>query len=403
MISSEVPAAQVKPFRVLITYAWWRASYVVLKSLSGEGCEVYVADYSSSAMCRFSRLSKKFIKIPSSADTGEKFVNYIIGVIKKYRIDLYIPMNTEVLPVAKYIHRFPESVRISLTDYENIRKANNKYSAYLLARKLGVPVPRTVMIRSPEDLSKAEQTGIPAVLKCLEKQAGIGIKFIDRKTQLERSYLTLASLYKGPFILQEKVPGESYGVSCLYEKGKPVAVFTHKAIIEQYIRGGPSTRRVSVKMPMLEECAYKILNSMNWHGIAMLEFLYDEASGKFNFIEINPRFWGSLNLPYISGVNFPYLLHMVAAGREISLIKGDYPEGIISTWIFGDIYSFFIQLLKGKARKDFIFKFLKFRTDGFDVLNVKDIKVFMGEFLDAFVSFLKSHKDMKYMFFLDGE
>jgi len=47
----------------------------------------------------------------------------------------------------------------------------------------------------------------------------------------------------------------------------------------------------------------------------MVEFKYDNHRKRFYIIEVNPRYWGSLPLAVLSGVNFP-VLHALSALEE---------------------------------------------------------------------------------------
>lgn len=86
----------------------------------------------------------------------------------------------------------------------------------------------------------------------------------------------------------------------------------HKRIRELYTMGGPSTCAISVYDPKLLDYGLKILGALNWHGIAMVEFKKDSKDGTFKLMEINPKFWGSLDLAIASGIDFPYLLYKMA-------------------------------------------------------------------------------------------
>jgi len=37
----------------------------------------------------------------------------------------------------------------------------------------------------------------------------------------------------------------------------------------------------------------------------MIEFKYDRKRNEFFLIEVNPKFWGSILLPIVAGINFP--------------------------------------------------------------------------------------------------
>ena len=69
----------------------------------------------------------------------------------------------------------------------------------------------------------------------------------------------------------------------------------------------------------------------------MVEFKKDPRDGQCKLMEINPRFWGSLELSVLSGVNFPYLLYRMETEGDIEPVI-DYKEGIRCRWLLpGDI------------------------------------------------------------------
>jgi predicted ATP-grasp superfamily ATP-dependent carboligase len=50
-------------------------------------------------------------------------------------------------------------------------------------------------------------------------------------------------------------------------------------------------------------------------GVAMVEFKLDRRKGNAaKLIDVNGRFWGSLQLAILSGVDFPYYLYQLAVG-----------------------------------------------------------------------------------------
>ncbi len=65
------------------------------------------------------------------------------------------------------------------------------------------------------------------------------------------------------------------------------------------------------------ELGLSLLKSLNWIGVAMAEFKVDPRDGIPKLMEVNPRFWGSLHLAIVSGVDFPYLILKMAEGRNL--------------------------------------------------------------------------------------
>ncbi len=88
--------------------------------------------------------------------------------------------------------------------------------------------------------------------------------------------------------------------------------------------------------PVLEAYAETLLASVNFHGVAMVEFKHDEETGRSWLLEVNPRFWGSLALAIQSGVDFPYLLYRMATEGDIPPVL-EYEPGRVVKWILGDL------------------------------------------------------------------
>jgi predicted ATP-grasp superfamily ATP-dependent carboligase len=89
----------------------------------------------------------------------------------------------------------------------------------------------------------------------------------------------------------------------------------------------------------MEKIAISLLKEFNWHGVAMVEFKLDERTNEPVLMEINPRFWGSLNQAISAGVNFPLLLHTMAVEGDVKPVL-NYKLGFKSRWLLGDIRSY---------------------------------------------------------------
>jgi hypothetical protein len=60
-------------------------------------------------------------------------------------------------------------------------------------------------------------------------------------------------------------------------------------------------------------------------------------------MEINTRFWGSLQLAIDAGVDFPWLLYQLATGTTPETVT-DYKVGIRLRWLLGDLDSLYLTL-----------------------------------------------------------
>ena len=77
----------------------------------------------------------------------------------------------------------------------------------------------------------------------------------------------------------------------------------------------------------------------------MVEFKMDLADQTLKLMEINGRFWGSLQLAIDAGVDFPSLLIQTLADDPMPLID-NYRIGVRSRWLMGDIDALLMRLFK---------------------------------------------------------
>ena len=75
----------------------------------------------------------------------------------------------------------------------------------------------------------------------------------------------------------------------------------------------------------------------------MIECKRDLATGREMVMEVNGRFWGSLQLAIDAGIDFPALLVRCAAGETVPQ-TGDYRVGVRSRWFWGDVDHLYLRL-----------------------------------------------------------
>ena len=63
----------------------------------------------------------------------------------------------------------------------------------------------------------------------------------------------------------------------------------------------------------------------------MVEFRYDVRDNNYKLLEINPKFWGSLDLALAAGVDFPLGLLQMARGGQLDYSE-DYRRELRYHW-----------------------------------------------------------------------
>ena len=139
-----------------------------------------------------------------------------------------------------------------------------------------------------------------------------------------------------PVLLQERIEGPGRGLFACFDRGQPVAFFAHRRLREKPPSGGVSVLCESTTLdPIAVDYGTRLLSRLGWHGVAMVEFKQDNRDGSLRLMEINARFWGSLQLAIDAGVNFPCILADIAAGKPPTGPM-QYRVGVRTRWLAGD-------------------------------------------------------------------
>jgi len=140
-----------------------------------------------------------------------------------------------------------------------------------------------------------------------------------------------------PLLLQQRIVGPGIGIFLLIWNGQLLATFAHRRLREKPHSGGVSVYSESVMADAdLVERSRTLLEHMRWCGVAMVEFKRDASTGTPYLMEVNGRFWGSLQLAIDAGVDFPALLVAAASGEAVSA-PAEYRIGSRMRWWWGDV------------------------------------------------------------------
>ncbi len=151
------------------------------------------------------------------------------------------------------------------------------------------------------------------------------IKSPDLLSSIADTYLAK----NGPFLIQEKIPFRTkytVGALCNHEHQlKRVCVI--KELRNYPIETGQACYVETVTKPELVNLTENLLKTLNFFGVADIDFVIDERDNQPKLMEVNPRFWGSLQVAINAGVDFPYLLHKMLNEGDIEKSL-DYITGI---------------------------------------------------------------------------
>lgn len=292
-------------FRVLVTETDYKHSIALARYIKREFNDVHLTGVSRNRI-RYARLYKCFDEVLENST--------IEAALRAAQFDMVIPVgSTSVLEASRVCPQLAV-----LPSAENVDSAFQKQKTISLAMQCGVPVPRSQHLLREADL-EVNRLSFPCVVKSSSEEASYKkVRYCHTAEQTIVAVRdTLERLREDGtgVLVQEYIEGVGHGFFALFDHGRPVATFMHQRLREFPPTGGPSTAARAFQSARLEELGVRLLRELQWNGVAMVEFRYEPKRQDFVLMEINGKFWGSLELALASGVNFGAELIRVRRGE----------------------------------------------------------------------------------------
>ena len=301
----------------LVTPGNLRSALAVTRSLGRQGVAVTVADERRRSLAGVSRYCRDAIQVPSAARSPEAFLRAIHQVVERGKHRVLIPTDDIALSlISDARSRFEGLTVLPFPGAEVVQLAHDKGGLMSLAEEKGIPVPRTVVVREParpragrpaRRLSRGGQGArlSPGGGRAMEKR-GRELTTSTRAAELEAACRAVGEIIPFPLV-QEYIPGDGRGVFALMNRDDSAPPSPTGGCARSRRRAASRCcRRASRWIPRCWSTPSGSSRRLKWHGVAMVEFKRDARDGVSKLLEINGRFWGSLQLSVDAGVDFPH-------------------------------------------------------------------------------------------------
>lgn len=332
------------PRRVLVLDADFVSCLAIVRSLGKRGIVCDIASPGSKPISRYSRYANKHWQYPDPLTQEAAFVDYMTEHLSKISYSLVIPITEQTLvPLARSPKMAPFADILAIAPRNSLNKVLDKAQTMALARECGVPTPFSYPIAEAGELSALiGELEYPVVLKPAQSISGgdhrrpLNVAYAHDDEQLFK--LARSMLEHGPILLQQYARGAGAGIELLANRGDIVYAFQHERLHELPLTGGGSCYRRSVAVnPVLLGASQKLIKALDWHGVAMVEFKWNPATGEYWLMEINGRFWGSLPLACAAGADFPAKLFDLLVLNRLPT-DSDYREHVYCRKLSADLY-----------------------------------------------------------------
>ena len=330
---------------MIVTDGEQRAALAVVRSLGAAGHRCIVTSSSRASIAGGSRFVTRTVTVPNALERPTEFADSIVALVAAERAALVLPIAEQsllaILPVRARL--VPASV--PFPDLASFTALTDKERLLGEASKLGIAIPAQEIVRDVDAIASMDLSRLrfPIVIKparSVSERGGMrerfSVTYASDASELQRKVRALAPA-AFPLLLQQRIVGPGTGIFLLLWDGKLKAQFAHQRLSEKPPSGGVSVYCESV--PIDEELRNRsraLLDRFGWRGVAMVEFKRDSATGQPYLMEVNGRFWGSLQLAIDSGVDFPRILVACALGEHGQRMPS-YRVGVRSRWWWGQV------------------------------------------------------------------
>jgi predicted ATP-grasp superfamily ATP-dependent carboligase len=232
----------------------------------------------------------------------------------------------------------PDAVELALDKRVQLRAA----------AAAGLRVPPTVVDALPED--EPSEITFPVIVKPALVACEVGGRLLRRSSQVCNDASGLARVFDAwneqPLLVQPLIVGTGEGLFGLAAEGVVQNWSAHRRVRMMNPRGsGSSACRPWEVDEGLAVAGEKLLASVGWRGMFMLEFLRDDQ-GRAWFMELNGRPWGSMALARRQGLEYPFWALRQARGERLAGTPAPARVNFVCRHLGREIVHLLIVLIK---------------------------------------------------------
>lgn len=286
---------------------------------------IHILSKKADRASRFSRYIKSFNNYPLDL-SDEELIEYIKTFCKEKNINVLMPVHSHMIRfLSKYQKQFLPIVKIvPLPFEESLDIISNKIDFSKHLQNFKIPGPKFQVISNLKE-SNEMTISFPILIKPYEESKsgdGRGIVLIKNGNDFGSFLKEQTTDY--PFFVQEYIEGFDVDCSVLCLNGE---IIQHT--IQQGILPGASQFSSHYGVRLIKDehvfsVTKKLMKSLCWSGVAHVDLRYEKNLSSVKVIEVNGRFWSSIEASLLAGINFPKLILKLTLNGEIE--KRSYTE-----------------------------------------------------------------------------
>lgn len=385
--------------RALVTYGWCRTAYVICESLARAGFRVSACGDSRLSMTRVSRYVDTFDRTPNPFENPRNYAQAVAEIARKRSANFIMPAHEDFAVLDNFREVLPRAVAIAAVKASDGCNVLDKWKLIQRAVAAGVRVPET---NAPESIEEADQlfarACTPLIIKPRRGNGGKGVILVRDASEGAFKYRDLVRRFglEPPSLplIQQYIPGVLFGSCFIAVGGKLAACF-----IERYLRCkqagfGTSVFREPAFSDEILHATTRLCRELKWTGIGHLDFVADGTASKAYLLEMNPRFWGALDLAVKNGFDFPSALAVLQLTGAFDATCFTIRPQARSLWIAGEVIACLDDIRHGRWLEAAKAPLRFVRSRSFDDFRLRDPIPLIVELAYYFTGFLRAGGDV---------
>jgi predicted ATP-grasp superfamily ATP-dependent carboligase len=273
--------------RILLTGARAPVTLDLARAFHAAGHTVFVADSLPWPLCRGSKAVAGRFLLPSPNRHPAQFIDTLAGLIQQHHLDWLIPTCEEIYFVAMGRDTLRRHCAVFTDALTTLHQLHSKWAFIEQARQLGLPVPPTARLTSPEETRA--QLGQAVVLKPVYSRFSAQVVICPRRAD----ELPAAVSPQRPWVVQQFVPGR---LLCTYSLAHAGRLTAHAAYPVDFTAGrGAAIAFTPIGHPAALDWVRRFVAGLNFTGQIAFDFI-ETTPGHVVAIECNPRATSGVHL-----------------------------------------------------------------------------------------------------------
>ena len=330
----------------------------IARQLAGKGMRVVGLSSQPSIYGNFTRLCE-IRRAPDSKDSPEQLLEFLRNTDEFDGAVIFPTRDADVIFLDRHRSQLGRYC-LSIPPAQCLRSAIDKYELARIAQHAGVPVPRTLAVRSAEELTRVPgEVGFPCVVKPISayqwhvgdvwERVGCRKAFrVDNWNSLQSEYEQIAQVTP-EVLIQEWIHGPVDQIVILGgyvgDDSELLGYFTARKILQFPEDCGTGCIVRSEPIDEIVETTAELFRALQYQGMAEVEYKYDARTREYKLIEINTRHWDQHQLAEASSVNLSWIAYCHLTGKVIPRQHGPVA---VATWVAED--ALFTKLIRSLVR-----------------------------------------------------